>query len=195
MKDKVSRKTTFWKWPTYVAGFLLLLLVSWCLILTYHPRFALKASETAVVTTEGSAKTENIGSEVKVTYKAKVIKVEPESKLPPKSITEGSVKTENIGSEVKVTYEAKVVKVVPESKLPPKPKPKSKYHLDNIIAYGSKRFAVDGDVQVVKSQPSKTVTFNMNEDMPLLGPLPTRGIIYVIPSVHFFWKYSLLEIS
>ena len=157
MKDKVSRKTTLWKWPTYVAGFLLLLLVSWCLILTYHPRFALKASETAVVTTGGSAKTENIGSEGKVTYVAKV--------------------------------------VVPEITLSPKPKPKSKYHLDNVIAYGSKRFAVDGDVQVVKSQPFKTVTFNMNEDMPLLGPLPTRGIIYVIPSVHFFWKYSLLGIS
>ena len=193
MKDKVSRKTTFWKWPTYVAGILLLLLVSWCLILTYHPRFALKASETAVVTTEGSAKTANIGSEVKVTYEAKVVKVEPESKLPPKPTTEGSAKTANIGSEVKVTYVAKVV--VPESTLSPKPKPKSKYHLDNVIAYGSKRFAVDGDVQVVKSQPFKTVTFNMNEDMPLLGPLPTRGIIYVIPSVHFFWKYSLLGIS
>ena len=157
MKDKVPRKATFWKWPTYVVGFLLLLLVSWCLILTYHPRFALKASESAVVTTEGSAK------------------------------------TETIGSEVKVTYEAKVVKVVPESTLPPKPK--SKHHLDNVIAYGSKRFTVDGDIQEVKSEPSKTVTFNMNEDMPLLGPLPTKGTIYDIPSVHLFGKYSLLGIS
>ena len=184
MKDKVPRKATFWKWPTYVVGFLLLLLVSWCLILTYHPRFALKASESAVVTTEGSAKTENIGSEVKVTYEAKVVKVVPQSKLPPKPTSEGSAKTENIWSEVKVTYESQVVKVVPESTLPPKPK--SKHHLDNIIAYGSERFTVDGDIQVVKSEPFKTVTFNMNDDMHLRGPLPTKGTIYDIPSVHFF---------
>ena len=137
-----------------------------------------------MVTTEGSAKTENIGSEVKVTYEAKVVKVVPESKLPPKPTAEGSAKTENIWSEVKVTYESQVVKVVPESTFPPKPK--SKHHLDNIIAYGSERFTVDGDIQVVKSEPFKTVTFNMNDDMHLRGPLPTKGTIYDIPSVHFF---------
>ena len=156
MKDKGPKRSGFWKWPKYVTGFLLFILISWCLTLAYHPRFALKATESAVV------------------------------------ITEGSTKTENIGSVVKVTYESKVVTVAPEPKLTTKVKTK---HLDNVIVYGDERFSVDGDIKTTRSDPLKTVTWDMNKDMPLLGPLPTKGIIYIISTANFSLKYSLPEIS
>lgn len=165
-----------WKWPRYVSGCLLVLLVPWCLILTYHPRFALKASESAVVTTDsGSIKTDNTDSVIKLVIEPKVsiVKVVPETKVATVKIPETRV------TVVKVDRETKVATVKVDSEPKFTPKAKTNHHLDNVIVYGSDRFTVDGDSKMSKSAtpPSKTVTWDLHKDAPLLGPMPTKGII------------------
>ena len=165
-----------WKWPRYVSGCLLVLLVPWCLILTYHPRFALKASESAVVTSDsGSIKTDNTDSAIQLVTEPKVtiVKVVPETKVAPVKIPE--TKT----TFLKVVPETKVATVTVDSEPKVTPKVKKNHHLDNVIVYGSNRFTVDGDSKMIKSAtpPSKAVTWDLHKDAPLLGPMPTKGII------------------
>ena len=177
MKDKGPKKASMWKWPRYVSGCLLVLLVPWCLILTYHPRFALKASESAVVTTDsGSIKTENTDSAIQLVTEPKVtiVKVVPETKVATVKIPK------------KTTYPVpKVATIIVDSEPKVTPKAKTNHHLDNVIVYGSDRFTVDGDSKMIKSTtpPSKTVTWDLHKDAPLLGPMPTKGIIKYIVNV------------
>lgn len=186
MKDKGPKKSSLWKWPRYVSGCLLVLLVPWCLILTYHPRFALKASESAVVTTDGaSIKTDNTDSVIKIVPEPKVtiVKVVPETKVAP----EAKVATVRVDPETKIA----TVKVDSEPKVTPKAK--KNHHLDNVVVYGSDRFTVDGDSKMIKSAtpPSKTVTWDLHKDAPLLGPMPTKGIINNISIVCLNWKHLI----
>lgn len=176
MKDKGPKKASMWKWPRYVSGCLLVLLVPWCLILTYHPRFALQASESAVVTTDsGTFKTDNTDSVIKLVTEPKVtiVKVVPETKVATVKIPETKV------TVVKVVPETKVASAKVDSEPKVTPKAKTSHHLDNVIVYGSDRFTVDGDSKMIKSAtpPSKTVTWDLHKDAPLLGPMPTKGII------------------
>jgi hypothetical protein len=178
MKDKGPKKTSMWKWPRYVSGCLLVLLVPWCLILTYHPRFALKASESAVVTPDsGSIKTDNTDSAIKLVTEPKVtiVKVVPETKVATVKIP-----------ETKTTFpETKVATVIVDSEPKVTPKAKTNHHLDNVIVYGSDRFTVDGDSKMIKSAtpPSKAVTWDLHKDAPLLGPMPTKGTINYIANI------------
>jgi hypothetical protein len=182
MKDKGPKKASMWKWPRYVSGCLLVLLVPWCLILTYHPRFALKASESAVVTTDREIfKFGNTDSAIQLVTEPKVtiVKVVPETKVAPVKIPE--TKT----SAIKVVPETRDATVTVDSEPKVTPKAKTNHHLDKVTVYGSDRFTVDGDSKMIKSDtpPSKTVTWDLHKDAPLLGPMPTKGIIKYIVTV------------